>query len=303
MISELKEIALANHNKLEVVPIERLTNLKCELAEFKESEELNSFQKWIVNDLYQLEIPKANFPIRSIVIVAIPHPAYSKVEFVNQGKQYEVISLAMSDFDKTDKFLNDFIAAKGYHLQPAPKLPLKRLAVESGLAAYGRNNICYVEGMGSFLSFAAYFSDIPVGKVHWEEVHMSDCCNHCGICLNSCPTGALIKDRFLIDNERCLSYFNEVPGEFPDWMSPSIHHCIYDCLKCQINCPMNQDYSNQVIGPIKFSEEETDMILVGTPYDEFPLAMKQKVKLLGMDQWLPAIPRNLRILFKNEGTK
>jgi hypothetical protein len=28
MISELKEIALANHNKLEVVPIERLTNLK-----------------------------------------------------------------------------------------------------------------------------------------------------------------------------------------------------------------------------------------------------------------------------------
>ena len=36
---------------------------------------------------------------------------------------------------------------------------MKLAAVRSGLAQYGRNNICYVEGMGSFFSFHAYLTD------------------------------------------------------------------------------------------------------------------------------------------------
>ena len=40
-------------------------------------------------------------------------------------------------------------------------LPLKTLAVRSGLAKYGRNNISYVPGLGSFHQLAAFFSDLP----------------------------------------------------------------------------------------------------------------------------------------------
>jgi epoxyqueuosine reductase len=36
-------------------------------------------------------------------------------------------------------------------------LPLKSLAVRSGLAAYGRNNVCYVPGMGSFLELVGLY--------------------------------------------------------------------------------------------------------------------------------------------------
>ena len=60
---------------------------------------------------------------------------------------------------------------------------------------------------------------------------------------------------------------------------------------------MNADYVHNVTGPVRFSEEETEMLLAGKKHDEMELSLQKKVKLLGMDQWLDAIPRNLRVLF------
>lgn len=179
----------------------------------------------------------------------------------------------------------------------APRLPLKLLAARSGLAVYGKNNICYVEGMGSFLTLVSYFSDLPCAEDNWQEIRLMDDCSDCQVCLSNCPTGAIQRDRFLIDNERCLSYFNEAAGDFPEWLPRSAHHCLYDCLKCQLNCPQNRDYIDNVIGPIEFDAEETGMLLDGKPMREFPPALKRKARLLGMDSWLDVMPRNMMVLF------
>ena len=103
----------------------------------------------------------------------------------------------------------------------------------------------------------------------------------------------------MINNERCLSYFNEGPGDFPEWLPKSIHNCLYDCLLCQKICPGNKDYINNIIGPIEFNETETDMLLSGKLMKEFPPTLKKKVVFLGMDQWLSAIPRNIKVLLEN----
>jgi len=298
MVHLLKQAASVHGDKLQMLSIERLQDLKNELSFFEKNEDLNGFQKWIVNGLYTFEAPTAEFIFKSIIIIAIPHPSYAKVEFVRQGKKYYFLSLIMSDLDNTEKYLTDFLMPKGYHIKSAPNLPLKRLAAKSGLAVYGRNNICYVKGMGSFFSLFAYFADIPCDNDEWTEVRQAGVCDHCNICFSNCPTGAIRKDRFLIDNQRCLSYFNESPGEFPEWIPQSAHHCIYDCLKCQINCPMNKEYVNNVTEQIKFSEDETHMLLSGSTFDAFSPMLKQKSKILGFDQWLDAIPRNLKILFE-----
>lgn len=299
MVHLLKQEALLHGDKLQILSIKRVQNLKNEIELFKKNEDLNGFQKWIVNNLYKFEAPTAEFIIKSIIVIAVPFPSYAIVEFMRQGKGYNFVSLAISDFDITEKYLNDFLRPINYHIKSAPNLPLKRLAAKCGLAVYGRNNICYVEGMGSYLSFGAYFSDIPCNdNDDWTEMRQADICTNCKICFNNCPTGAIRGERFLIDNERCLSYFNESPGEFPEWLPLSVHHCLYDCLKCQINCPMNKKYENNVIGPIRFSEDETDLILSGSPFDAFSPALKQKSKILGLNKWLDAIPRNLKILFE-----
>ena len=44
------------------------------------------------------------------------------------------------------------------------------------------------------------------------------------------------------------------------------------------------------------------MIMGERDFHEFDPALQKKVEVLGMTQWLPAIPRNLRILFELERT-
>lgn len=304
MIESLEREIEGHGDKCKIVSIEWLNDLKKDIDHFTETEGLNQFQKYIINKLYMYEAQDVDFKIRSIIIIAVPRPVYANVEFTRQGKKYLFKNPALSNIDSEDaktvtkKYLKKYLDPKNFHIEYAPNLPLKRFSVRSGLALYGRNNICYVDGMGSFLTLVAYFTDFVCNKGNWEEIKHADICFNCKSCIENCPTASIRKDRFLIDNARCLSYFNESPGEFPEWLPLSVHHCIYDCLKCQVNCPMNKKYSNNVIGPIKFNEEETSFLLAGKQFNEFDFDLQKKVKVLGMDQYLTAIPRNLKILFE-----
>ncbi len=294
---ELIKAAAAEHgDSLQLIPVERLQELKEEIRYFREHEELNGFQQWITSDLYRFQLPDADFTIRSILLVALPHPPYARVDFIKQGVTYHFLSLIMPDFDHTEAYLRHLLEQKSYRLIKADHLPLKRLAVRSGLAVYGRNNICYVEGMGSNLSFAAYFTDLPCSDSNWFDLQSADLCSSCRICYHHCPTGAIREDRFLIDNEKCLSAMNEMPGAFPEWLPLNVHHTLYDCLQCQVHCPMNRAYPDS-IPIVTFSEEETEALLSGSPYDSFHTELKDKSNLLGLTQWLSAIPRNLSLLF------
>jgi hypothetical protein len=61
---------------------------------------------------------------------------------------------------------------------------------------------------------------------------------------------------------------------------------------------MNKPYRNDILRGISFDEKETAMLLEGAPYEEFSGAMKEKTNLLGLTDWLAAIPRNLGILLE-----
>ena len=63
----------------------------------------------------------------------------------------------MSDFESTESHLKKFLLSENYKIVEVSDIPLKRLAVQSGMAVYGRNNICYIDGMGSNFSFIAYY--------------------------------------------------------------------------------------------------------------------------------------------------
>ena len=168
------------------------------------------------------------------------------------------------------------------------------MAVQSGLAEYGKNNITYVSGMGSYLTYAALSTDIPCKKDNWRDIIISPMCKNCDICVKNCPTKAIKKDRFLIESRKCLSAINENTQDFPDWLPSSAHHTPFDCLKCQASCPMNKD--KQEITDVYFDEAETERILEGAPYKDVSKELKKNINLLGLDSW-PSIPRNLRTLF------
>ncbi len=303
MAESLKDELAKRGYKAKTVAFGHVAELKKEIEEFAENEALNGFQQFIVSSLYSFDAP-ADMDVKSVVVIALPIPAYAKTKFNWNGKVYPLTSLARYNPDdveplvEVENLMNEYLGPLGHHIAQVPQIPLKRLAARSGLAVYGRNNICYVDGLGSFTVFAAFFTDMPCMEDDWTEIRTAEACSGCKVCMNSCPTGAIRKERFLIDNERCISCMNEMPGEFPDWLPLSAHNCVYDCLKCQKPCPMNKPYINNVIGPIVFSEEETGMLLAGAGLEDCTADLAGKLYFLGMDQWISAIPRNLKVLME-----
>jgi len=274
-----------------IVRAERIKELQAEIAAFQTETKLNGFQDWIVNKLYQFKPPQGT---RSVIIAAVPcQAAYANVTLYRNGKTYRVFGAVRAPLHAATKAIAKAARENGYKIKEESRLPLKRLAVQSGLAQYGKNNITYVEGMGSFCAYLAFFSDLPCQDDTWREVAVSPACGGCQICRDHCPTGAIRPDVFLLDSERCLAAVNEDTRDFPDWVPVSAHHTPYDCLKCQACCPMNAGHLSTI--DIAFDDAETERILAGGPYVDADRELKQKIEVLMLDKW-PSIPRNLQKL-------
>lgn len=223
--------------KTATIPLSCLNDIKDDISIFAQRSDLNNFQKWIATKRYVLN-PELDFEPQSIIVAAVGFNLCNAV-FHDEGKT--VISVV--DLPATADEVKELLSwGNNYQFFYDYWLPQKRLAVRSGLAEYGKNNICYVDGMGSLITLFVFISDMPCDKEYtWREVKNMDICNTCNLCRENCPTGAILADRFLMDNERCLSAINEFgTGPFPDTVPKSAHHRIVNCSRCQNICPKNK---------------------------------------------------------------
>lgn len=288
-----------------IVPARRIEELRSEIEAMRGSGTFNGYQDYIAREIYRYGPDDPAFPFRSVAIIAAPSPPYADVFFSWKGERVPAKSLARSFRGRPDaaeearKSLEAFCSERGIRAVEAPRLPLKRLAVRAGLARYGRNNIAYAEGMGSFLSLSAYFTDLPAEEGAWREAETMEACASCSACLGACPTQAIREDRFLLDNERCLSCYNEGPGDFPAWLPAGVHHSLYDCLICQLACPVDAPFLRTKAGPFEFDEAETEALLSGKGVEGFDPGSLEVARLLNFHDYRAAIPRNLRALIEN----
>ncbi|HKM20477.1 MAG TPA: 4Fe-4S double cluster binding domain-containing protein [Lachnospiraceae bacterium] len=300
MLEKLRAEAKIHNNKLVMLPIKRLYDLQKELEEFRDTEELNGFQQWILSDIYKFDLPEVDFTVNSLILVAVPHPIYVDVTLHYQGKSYQTKGLGVSDMTMTCAYITKVVSEAGHQVQEIGHFPLKRLAVQSGLATYGRNNITYVDEYGSNISYIAFVSDAMSEEDTWRPMCHAQMCDNCTLCLSACPTGAIRPDRFLINNEICLSCLNEGGGEFPDWLPKDVHHTIYDCLRCQEKCPMNLKVKdpNEIIQTLDISEEETEMLLAGKRKEDFPEEFIKRTDMIGLFAWDVTLSRNIRAIIE-----
>lgn len=239
----------------------------------------------------------------SLIVVAIPRPQ-TRVSFGWHGSTVALVLpptyLRYREVAReTGKWLADWLAPRGYHLAKA-KVPQKLLSVCSGLAEYGRNNITYVPGMGSFQQPVAWYSDLPPEEDTWRAPRMMERCQTCQACLLKCPTGAITADRFLLHAERCLVYHNERSGEhpFPAWIDPAAHNSVMGCMICQQYCPEDKPFLGWFEGDAEFSEEETALLLSGAKPEQLLPETKTKLERLELLDSLDALPRNLGVFFE-----
>ena len=249
-------------------------------------------------------LPKAE----SIIIVALPRPQTQAV-FAWKGQRHALTyPPTYTAYEETTKHVENLVATiigeEGYKSTRA-RLPLKLLAVRSGLAEYGKNNIAYVSGMGSFLELVAVFSDLHVGADSWQESKTMKTCEDCELCRMACPTGAIAPDRFLLRAECCIAYHNEKKGdlEFPNWMSPFWHNSIVGCMLCQRVCPENKEVVHWIGEKVDFSEKETSLILEGMPLEKMPDRTRRKMQHLSLTDYYDRLPRNLKALLTRSSYK
>lgn len=234
---------------------------------------------------------------QTVLIVAVPQPTVL-VAFDRKGVEKQVVIPPTYDVS-TDTViadgLNKILQPQGYRAQVVPA-PWKYLAVRSGLAEYGKNNIVYIPGRGSFHRLVAFVTDWPCTEDHWGMPRMMDRCKRCRACIIFCPTRAIDEQRFVIRAERCITFHNELTKEIPDFIDPSWHHCLLGCLRCQDCCPENKE--TKKISELRewFSGEETALILYGTPLADLPQGTRQKLEHLSLAEDYSLIPRNLGLL-------
>ncbi|MBP7864815.1 MAG: twin-arginine translocation signal domain-containing protein [Acidobacteria bacterium] len=285
------------------VSVKHLPELEAWFTKLKQEKRISDhpiFRKWI--DGFVFKAPEKMPGARSLVVTSLPQKIGS-VTLNREGKRYTVIvapgyvddGITFPVFQET--LCRDVLKKPGSPLIFA-RLPLKTLAVRCGLAEYGRNNVTYVKGYGSFHQLLAFYTEVELPD-QWRPLKQMAVCKRCGLCSDTCPTKAIRKPEFVIDAGKCISLYNEIPDPMPDWIDPKAHNALAGCMKCQYQCLGNRGLTGDVDNVGELTEAETGLLLEERRDAAMEAVIIEKLKRLPIVKNIPYVSRNLKLAFAN----
>ena len=112
----------------------------------------------------------------------------------------------------------------------------KAWAKKSGLGWIGKNANLISKQHGSFYFIAELIVDLELEY----DSPVKDHCGNCTLCIDSCPTDAIISPQ-IVDGSKCISYFTiELKDKIPAPYKDKLDDWIFGCDVCQDVCPWNR---------------------------------------------------------------
>src|SRR5699024_207975 len=237
-----KEIGI---DKLGFASADVFTELKERLIQQEELQYASGFEKGTVEE--RTEPERLFNGAKSIISVAIaypsriPNPPKSK-----KGERRGIFCRASWGEDyhhvlrrrlqKLADFIQEKSAAFDYKIMvDTGELNDAAVAERAGVGFPGKNTLLITQEYGSWVYLGEMITNLPFVP----DSPVEDSCGDCRICLDACPTGALVQAGQL-NSSKCLAFLTQTKDDLPEEIIPKIGTRVYGCDTCQAVCPRNK---------------------------------------------------------------
>jgi epoxyqueuosine reductase len=238
-----RALALGFH-KVGIVPADALLAERGRLEEWL-ARGFHGGMNWMTRDPEQRTDPRRVFPeARSVLVVALNYYTAhehsddpGKVSRYAWGDDYhEVVG------DKLRQLLSwieeQWPAAKGKVCVDIQPVMDKAWAVRAGLGWMGKHTNVITDVAGSWVFIGELLLNLDL---EYEDREVADQCGSCTLCIDACPTSAIVEP-YVVDANLCISHAT-IESRAPELDPDIVAHMegwLYGCDICQDVCPFNQ---------------------------------------------------------------
>ena len=248
----------------------------------------NGSMKWMEKDVEKrTNILNYYSDSKSVISVALNYftgttsSSFSPPFFSNYalGTDYHIIikSKLKSLLDELKKIDESII---GFYCVDTSPVMEKEWAQRAGIGWIGKHTNLITKDFGSWV----FLGELIINReLSYDSPFTEDLCGTCNLCIDECPTDAIVSP-YELDSNKCISYLTiEHRGPFQEKEEVDLNNWIYGCDICQEVCPWN----------IKFSQisNENDF------KDRYSVQSKM------YEDWEKLTESDYKILFKNSAVK
>ena len=233
-------------NKIGIVPAEPLPAARQRLEEWLRRD-YQGEMAWMARDPEQRTDPRKLFPqARSVIVVALNY--YKPEQHVDDPITGKVSRYAWGDdyHDVVGEKLRALLEwikgrwpeANGKVCVDIQPMMDKVWAERAGLGWIGKHTNLITRDYGSWVFLGELLLNL---ELEYDEARVEDHCGECTLCIDACPTDAIV-EAYLLDSHKCISHatIESRAPQLPLNVTENLEGWFYGCDICQDVCPWNR---------------------------------------------------------------